>query len=106
MLKQKVLETIKKYELIESGDKLVLGVSGGPDSISMLNILNDIKNEGIIDFDFVVAHINHGLRKNAKKDEKYVLEFCKKINIECFTYHVKVKEISEKSKKGLEEVRS
>ena len=42
-MKQKVLETIKKYNLIENGDKLVLGVSGGPDSISMLNVLNEIK---------------------------------------------------------------
>ena len=40
-MKNKVLKTIKKYNLIENGDKLVLGVSGGPDSIAMLNILND-----------------------------------------------------------------
>ena len=39
-MKNKVIDTIKKYNLIESGEKIVLGVSGGPDSISMLNILN------------------------------------------------------------------
>ena len=38
----KVKETIKKLKLIEPGDKLVLGVSGGPDSIAMLNILYEI----------------------------------------------------------------
>ena len=42
-MKNKVLKTIKKYKLIENGDKLVLGVSGGPDSIAMLNILNDLR---------------------------------------------------------------
>ena len=42
-MKQKVLETIKKYNLIQNGDKIVLGVSGGPDSISMLDILNEIR---------------------------------------------------------------
>ena len=42
-MKQKVIETIRKYNLIEDGDKIVLGVSGGPDSISMLNILKEIK---------------------------------------------------------------
>ena len=42
-MKQKVIETIRKYSLIEDGDKIVLGVSGGPDSISMLNILKEIK---------------------------------------------------------------
>ena len=41
---EKVLNIIKKYNLIKNGDKLVLGVSGGPDSICMLNILNDIRS--------------------------------------------------------------
>ena len=39
MLEESVKNTIKKYNLIEKGDRIVLGVSGGPDSISMLNIL-------------------------------------------------------------------
>ncbi len=39
-MKSKVLNTIRKYKLIEEGDRVVAGVSGGPDSISMLNILN------------------------------------------------------------------
>ncbi len=39
-LKSKVVETIKKNNLIEKGDKVVLAVSGGPDSICMLDILN------------------------------------------------------------------
>lgn len=104
MLKQKVLKTIKEYELIKSGDKLVLGISGGPDSITMLNILNDIKNEKLIDFNFVVAHVNHGLRENAKKDEEYVLAFCEKINIECFICNIKIKNIAKEMKKGIEEI--
>ena len=43
-LEDKVLKTIKKYNLIENGDKIVLAVSGGPDSIAMLNILNKFYN--------------------------------------------------------------
>ena len=45
MLRDKVLESIKKFNLIEDGDKIVLGVSGGPDSICMLNILNELRND-------------------------------------------------------------
>ena len=59
-MKEKVLETIKKYNLIEAGDKIVLGVSGGPDSISMLDILRQLKKE--IGFEIYVAHINHMIR--------------------------------------------
>ena len=102
-MEKKVLNTIKKYNLIEDGDRLVLGVSGGPDSISMLNIINKIKVEGIIRFDFVVAHINHGLRENAKIDEKFVQDFCKKINVKCFVLNANIKEVAKKEKKGLEE---
>ena len=53
-MNQKVLETIRKYNLIEDGDKIVLGVSGGPDSISMLNILKEIKGWGIFVSSFLV----------------------------------------------------
>lgn len=100
MFEKQVIETIEKYNLIEDGDKIVLGVSGGPDSISMLNILNKLRKEK---FDIVVAHINHGLRENAGIDEKYVIEFCNKIGVECFVLHSNVKEIAEKEKRGLEE---
>lgn len=101
MFEEKVLKTIKKYNLIVKGDKLVLGVSGGPDSIAMLNALNNIKDQ--INFEIVVAHINHGLRENAKIDEQFVKEFCKKKNIECFVLNANVKEEAQKQKRGLEE---
>ena len=69
-MKNKVLNTIKKYNLIESGDKIILAVSGGPDSISMLDILNNIKNDKNIDinFEIIVAHVNHMIRKEAIED--------------------------------------
>ena len=101
MIREKVLKTIKKYNLIEAGDKIVLGVSGGPDSISMLVILNELKEK--LNFDIVVAHVNHGLRENAKIDEEYVKEFCEKNKIECFVLNANVKEVSENRKIGLEE---
>ena len=43
MLKEQVLNTIKKYNLISENDKIICGVSGGPDSICMLDILKDLK---------------------------------------------------------------
>lgn len=98
---KKVLETITKYNLIESGDKIVLGVSGGPDSICMLEILNSLKNE--LNFEIVVAHINHGLRENATIDEQYVENYCKKLNVEYYVLRVKLKEYAKENKFGLEE---
>ena len=104
-MKEKVIETIKKYKLIENGDKLVLGVSGGPDSISMLKILNDIRNDKKtqIEFDIIVAHINHMIRKEAKEDEKYVQKFCEKIDIQFYSKSIDVQKIANNNKIGTEE---
>ena len=102
-MKEKVLETIKKYNLIENGDKLVLAVSGGPDSISMLNILNEIKKSGIISFEFVVAHVNHMIRKEAKEDEEYVKKYCDENGIEFYSKSIDVKKLANNNKVGTEE---
>ena len=70
-MKQKVIETIRKYSLIEDGDKIVLGVSGGPDSICMLDILKDLTEK--IGFEIIVCHVNHLIREEAISDEEYVV---------------------------------
>lgn len=100
-MKSKVIDTIKRYNLIQGGDKLVLGVSGGPDSISMLNILNEIKEEW--QFQIYVAHINHMIRKEADDDERYVQQYCEKNNIQFFVKRVNVQEIANIQKMGTEE---
>ena len=87
-MKQKVLNTIKKYKLIEDREKILLGVSGGPDSISMLDILKQIKQEEKIKFEIVVAHINHQIREEAIEDEKYVQNYCEKNNIKCYVKRI------------------
>lgn len=102
-MEEKILEIIKRYNLIENGDKIVVGVSGGPDSITLLNVLKNIKEKEIIKFNLVVCHINHMIREEAISDEKYVEEYCKKNNIEFFAKRIKVKEMAEKEKIGTEE---
>ena len=81
----KVKNTIQKYKLINDNDKIVIGVSGGPDSICLLSVLNKLN------YNLCVAHINHGLRENANIDEKYVKDFCKKVNIPCYVTKVNLK---------------
>ena len=71
-MEEKILNTIKKYNLIENGDKIVIGVSGGPDSISLLDILNKFQKNNIINFEIIVAHINHMIRNDAKANRLVV----------------------------------
>ena len=101
----KVLQTIKKYNLIENWDRLVLGVSGGPDSICMLSILNKIRNDekNKLQFEIVVAHINHMIRVEAKDDEIFVKQFCEKINVPFYSKSIDIQKIANNNKVGTEE---
>lgn len=105
MLKQKILETITKYKMIESGEGIVIGVSGGPDSMCLLNNLIEINKDNNIDLNFklYVAHINHMIREEADEETEYVQKFCKKNNIECFIKKIDVKKVAEENKIGAEE---
>ena len=100
-MKNKVIDTIKKFNLIQPNDKIVLGVSVGPDSISMLNILNEIKDDYKIEI--YVAHINHMIREEADEDEKYVQNYCEKNSIQCFVKRIDVQQYANNKKIGTEE---
>ena len=104
-MEQEILNTILKYKLIENGDKIVLGVSGGPDSLSMLNVLNNIKNDKTknLNFEIVVAHINHMIREEANFEEEFVKKFCEKINVKFFSKRIDVLKYANNNKISTEE---
>ena len=86
----KVKKTIEKYELFDKKDVILVGVSGGPDSISLLHILYELG------YNIKVAHVNHGIRENASNDEQYVKDFCAERQIPCFVKSVHLKEMESK----------
>ena len=101
MLKEQVLNTIKKYDLINENDKIICGVSGGPDSICMLDILKDLKEE--LKFELIVCHVNHLIREEAISDEEYVVNYCKVNNIKYYVKRIDVKKYADNNKQGTEE---
>ena len=77
MIFEKVLNTINKHGLIQKGDKIVVGLSGGPDSVCLLHILNRLKKEW--DLEIYAAHLNHQIRGlEAQKMLFTFLNFVKK----------------------------
>lgn len=101
MVKEKVLETIKKYNLISKNDKIVVAVSGGPDSMCLLHILLSLREEYNLELN--VAHINHMIRENAIIDEEYVKAFCEENNVKLFVKKADVLSISKENRIGTEE---
>lgn len=87
---EKVKKTIIEYEMIKKGDRVLVALSGGSDSVAMLHILNSLKES--MGFSLCAAHINHNIRAEAKRDEDFVSELCQSLGIECFVKSVKVLE--------------
>jgi len=70
---KKVRQTIEKYNLLEPGDKIIVAVSGGADSVCLLNILNSLKKD--LNISIHIAHLNHLLReKESERDAEFVRE--------------------------------
>ncbi len=76
---KKVLNYIKKYKMIDPGDTIVAGISGGADSVCLLFMLLEIRKQ--IPFTLKAVHVNHGIRKDASADACYVRELCDKWDI-------------------------
>ena len=100
---REILNINKKYNLIENDDIIVVGFSGGPDSVFLVEILKKLKN--FINFKIYLVHINHLLRgEDADSDENFSFEYAKKNNLEIFIKRIPVKEIAKEVGKTLEEV--
>jgi tRNA(Ile)-lysidine synthase len=80
MLFNRVKRTIDHYHLLNQGDRLVVGVSAGVDSMVLLHFLNACRQT--FDLSLVVAHVNHGLRPDeSKKEADLVQEECKRLRL-------------------------
>lgn len=101
MLQEKVLNTIFKNELIKYGDTIVIGVSGGPDSITLLHVLTRMQEK--LGIKIVVCHVNHMLRPEAIEEENYVKNYCTREHIKCYVKRISVEEVAKQEKIGTEE---
>lgn len=84
MIKDKVISYIKENRMIEKGDVIVAGVSGGADSMCLLNILAALKDE--MQLKLVVVHLNHGIRFTAARDAAFVEAVAGKLGLKYYIY--------------------
>jgi len=87
--------------LIESGDRVVVGVSGGADSMCLIDLL--IKYRKSVNFNVLAVHINHNIREDAQKDEDFVRNFCLKNKVDFKSVHINTKEYAKKNGKTIEQ---
>lgn len=102
MNKEDVLSVIKRYNMLENCDRIVVGLSGGADSVCLLSVLNSLKAE--YGFSLVAAHINHGIRgAEAQRDEESCKRLCESLNVPLEILHADIPTLSKQQGIGEEE---
>ena len=100
-MKKKVLDFIRKNKLVKKGDSVVLGVSGGADSICMLNILAELQKR--LGISLYVLHVNHHIRPEGNADADFVRNVCTKLKIPHRVVNADVPGIAKHEKISVEE---
>lgn len=102
LFEQEIIRYIVAYDMISSGDKVIVGVSGGKDSVTLLNVLSGLSKDW--GFGLYAVHVNHMLRGEAsEKDKEFVKALCEKMNIPCMAVSVNVQELADDKGISVEE---
>ena len=99
---KKVKQAIIDNHLVDKDDCLVLGLSGGPDSVSLLHILNALKDE--MGFSLRAYHVNHMIRgSEADYDERYAKDLCEALDIPFDSVQIDIPALVRKNGESVEE---
>ncbi len=91
-VEKRIFEYCEKYQMFEDGDGVVLGVSGGADSVCLLFALYELQSKWNLRLH--VVHVNHGIRPDATEDAAYVRQLCEERGIPFYLYEVSVEELA------------
>lgn len=99
---REVKNAVARYNMPLSGRTVAVGVSGGADSMALLHVLLELKDE--YGMNIIACHVNHGIRgETADRDEKFVVEACKKLGVEVRVLRADVPGTAKKMHLGVEE---
>ncbi len=95
-------QTVHRFDLLKKGDRVVVALSGGPDSVALLYGLLAIKSE--FDLKLYVAHLNHKLRgAESDEDERFARRLSSRLKLKFFCKRVDVKKEAKRKRVNLEE---
>ncbi|MBP1577665.1 MAG: tRNA lysidine(34) synthetase TilS, partial [Oscillospiraceae bacterium] len=101
-MKDKVLATIKANQMLKQGDRVIVGLSGGADSVALLCVLLQLKDE--LGITLSAVHVNHCLRgEESDRDELFCQKLCAEKGINFTAHRINVKSYCEQHKVGTEE---
>jgi tRNA(Ile)-lysidine synthase len=99
---EKLKATVSRFGLLEKGDRVLVALSGGPDSVALLHGLLNLKPE--FHLELYVAHLNHKLRGvESDEDEKFAKKLASDLKLKFFSKKVDVRREAKKRKLSIEE---
>jgi tRNA(Ile)-lysidine synthase len=100
-LVRKVTRVIEQEKLIKRGERVLVALSGGIDSVTLLYVLNEIRQA--LSFDCAVAHVNHLLRGNeSQRDEDFAKSLAEKFSFPYHSHRVDVKSEAKRAGKSIQ----
>ena len=101
-IEKQVFSYIEKYNMIEAGNQVIVGISGGGDSVCLLFLLSRYQKKKF--FHLQGVHVNHGIRgQEALRDQEYARELCERLGVPFTVYTYSVPDIANREKRSLEE---
>ncbi len=99
---KKIEQFIEKNHMIENGDRIIAGVSGGADSVCLLFVLLELRKK--YDIEIIAVHVNHCIRgEDALSDEQFTVDLCKTQDVRCIVFRKEVELIAKNRKQSVEE---
>ncbi len=96
----KVAAFMEQHRMLASGNKILLGLSGGADSVALLCLLCDLLGQ---EAELVAVHVHHGLRENACRDEAFCRSLCQERGIPFYAERADVAGFSKREHLSLED---
>jgi len=94
-LANKIKNFIERDHLLKTGDRVIVAVSGGPDSVTLLHILNSLRHD--LGLKLFVGHVNHNLRNDSHQDAAFVQDLADKLNLPYYSASIRLRKKKEKT---------
>ena len=92
-LVRKIYKTVEESGMLCQGDAVIIGVSGGADSICLLSVLKNLQTN--LDLKLTAVHIHHGLRgEAADRDRDFVMQMCAALQVPCEVFHKDIRKMA------------
>lgn len=100
---KKIYEYIKQNNMLVDCDEVILGLSGGADSVCLLNVLKKYIDDNHLSIRIKAIHVNHGIRESAAFDEDFSKQLCEGLGVEFIAYHIDAQAVAKDGAMSVEE---